>query len=134
MNNINIENIFGITKPTYKPLDISSLHYPIDKKITYVDFSVENLINEDLEKKEKAINEYKKIFNLVLKKIKENNKIGIKDIIYEVPVTIFLVPEYDSYKCLQFIEVRLRKYQLNTLIISDNKIFISWYAVKPTKK
>ena len=46
---------------------------------------------------------------------------------------IYLYPEYYPHNCLQYIEKKLRKLYIDTLIITKNHIFISWLNVDRNK-
>lgn len=139
MHSINIDNLFPRSKEkertTPKTIDISTLFHPVAHKDKgYVDFNVDHLLQEQQERKEKIKNEYKRIFNLCLKKIKLANKLDQKDILFDVPESVFMHTKYDPLECLLFIQERLRKLFLDTFIISINQIFISWNNVESNKK
>ncbi len=136
MNNINIDNLFPKRGKTLnRPIDVNNMYYPVkNKKKGYIEFNVDQLLYEQDEKKQKIKNEYKSVFNLCLKKIKTANKLNKRDIIYDVPETVLMCPGYNSLDCLLFIEDRLRKLYIDTLIMSLNQIFISWNNVRNNKK
>ena len=101
MNNINIDNLFPKkgkhrTRTISRPISVDSLYHPVEKhKGGYIDFSVDQLLYEQDEKKQKIKNEYKKIFNLCLKKIKIANKLDERDLIYNVPESVSLCSGYN---------------------------------------
>lgn len=136
MNNISIDNLFpNAAKTNHEPMTVRSLYFPVNKQDPgYVDFSVENLIYEQEEKKLKVHNQYKRVFNMCLKKIKASNKLNITEIIFDIPSVVFRCPDYSEYECIKFIEERLNELCLDTLVISKNKLFISWKNVRENKK
>ena len=131
MNNININNLFSNIKNTKgdkdNPLDIYSLFNTEEtNEKNKVDFSIEKLKNVRKDKEKKILDNYKKIFHICLDKINDANKMNQSDIIFNVPVAIFRLPDYNSIECLQYIEKKLRELKIDTLIISNKSIFISW--------
>jgi hypothetical protein len=136
MNKINIDNLFNNTgkEEQYRPLDVYSLYNPQknleDKEIN---FSVDRLINHRKEKKNRVIDEYKKIFRMCLKKVDVANKLNTYDIVYEIPIAIYRCNEYRPKDCLNFIEERLKKLFLDTCVISDYSVFISWKNIEKNK-
>lgn len=136
MNNININNLFSVSSSN-KILDVHSLYYPkdnISNTQTKMDFSVDNLINEREERKKKVIEQYKKLFYLCLKKIKMANKLNKTDIIFDIPDAIFMFPEYSIIDCMKYINEKLQKLYMETLILSDKTIFITWKDIDKNKK
>ena len=136
MNKINIDNLFNNTgkEEQYRPLDVYSLYNPqknLEEK--EINFSVERLINHRKEKKNRVIDEYKKIFRMCLKKVDVANKLNTYDIVYEIPIAIYRCNEYRPTDCLNFIEERLKKLFLDTYVISDYSVFISWKNIEKNK-
>jgi hypothetical protein len=77
-------------------------------------------------KRKKLLQQYMAIYNLCCAKIKEANSFAITDIIFEVVNFIPECQEYKPKKCLKFIKKRLNEQLIDTYIISDTKIFITW--------
>ena len=139
MNNININSIFGKNSSnggeSNKPLDVHTLfHSGYVKTDAKPRFSVDSLINEREEKKKKVIYQYKRIFHMCLKKIQLANRMNKYEILYEVPEAIFMYPEYNSYDCLKYIDDRVKKLFMDTCILSNKTIFITWYDIKENKR
>lgn len=59
-------------------------------------------------------------------KINSAIDINMTDIFFQVTDAYFGCKLYNSYECLSQIQEKLRKKNFDTLIISSNKIFISW--------
>lgn len=145
MDRINIGNLFPESSngSSNKPLDIKSLYNPDfnknkfgqEEKIKQVDFDLSKLINKKKDREKRAVLEYKKKFNMILNKIDISHGLDKTDLIYTVDIQVFKCPEYNSMKCLEFIEEKLRKMYMDTLILSDNKsIFISWLNIEDNKE
>jgi hypothetical protein len=139
MDRININNLFSTNRIATEeiPLDVNSLYVndlPTTKKI---DFSIDNLLSHKKEKKKKVKEYYKKIYNIILKKIQCVNKINdTTDIIYDVPELIFGLKEYNHIECIDYIQTNLRNlYHMDTLKLSNNKsIFISWKNIEENRQ
>lgn len=135
MNNININNLFSVTN-TNKELDVHSLYHTNENivKNNTIDFNIDNLINERAEKKQKVIEQYKKLFHICLKKIKMANKLNKTDIIYDIPDAIYMYPDYSIHDCMEYINSRLHKLYMETCILSYKSIFITWINIEYNKK
>ena len=70
---------------------------------------------------------------MCLNKIDLANSIHKIDIIYEIPASVYRCVEYESVECLAYLEERLRKLYMDTLILSGTSIFISWSNVEGNK-
>ena len=145
MDNINIVNLFTSSyckADSHEPLDVRSL-FTFYKKCNLkinednrktVDFSVDSLINVRKEKKRMIHNKYKRITDVCLNKIKNANKINQTDIIFNVPLTVFGCNEYNPWGCLDYMEYKLRKLHMDTYIMSEITIFISWLNIENNMK
>lgn len=137
MNNINIKNIFVNNILQNNPQDKSPININ--------DFSVNTLVESNTFKtsisddyiinkiKTNKIIEKKKIDDLYLELYKEclikiNNAIelNITDIVYNVGISYFGYPTYNSFECIKYIDSKLKEKKFLTLIISHKDIFISW--------
>ena len=145
MYNINICNLFPASysgTDSHSPLDVRTL-YDFNKKCSLkinddnrkpVEFNVESLINVRKEKKRMTHNKYKKITDVCLNKIKNANKINQTDIIFNVPLTVFGCNEYNTWNCLDYMEYKLRKLHMDTYVMSETTIFISWLNIENNMK
>ena len=59
-------------------------------------------------------------------KINSAIDVNMTDIFFQVSDAHFGCKLYNSYECLNSIQEKLRKKNFDTLIISNNRIFISW--------
>jgi hypothetical protein len=139
MNNINIKNIFdnnyNLTKTTLEDSGTHTIHnFNVDdltkNSNPYVKLTDDFLINkikynEHIEHK-KVQDLYEIKYNDCLMKINSAIDINITDIFFQVTDAFFGFKLYNSFDCLNFIQEKLRKKNFDTLIISKNKLFISW--------
>lgn len=142
MNNINISNIFdnnyNLTKSTVrenKDKDKYSLQNFNVADLTpntnpYVKLTDDFLINKikynEYTEQKKVQELYESKYNECLMKINSAIDINITDIFFQVSNAHFGYKIYNAYECLTFIQEKLRKKNFDTLIINNNKIFISW--------
>jgi hypothetical protein len=136
MNNINVNNIFAVSDSN-KVLDVHSLYHrekPEIQQATKVTFSVDSLIADREDREKKIVEEYKKIFHKCLKKIKLANKMNKYDIIFEIPTTVFMCPGYNTLCCMNYINSRLQKLYMDTSILTDRTLFITWINIADNKK
>jgi hypothetical protein len=139
MNNINIKNIFddnyNLTKSimndsnkySIQNLNVSDLTPNSNPYVKLTDDYLINKIkyNEHIEnKKVKELYEIK--YNDCLMKINSAIDVNMTDIFFQVLDAHFGYKLYNSYECLNLIQEKLRNKNFDTLIITKNKIFISW--------
>lgn len=138
MDNININNIFNRSyknRDKTEPLNVKSLFDYEKRKIeNKTKFSVEKLISVREEKKKKIIEEYKKNFNLCLNKIDATNDMGGTKIVFNIIPAIFGCPGFEPYECTKYIEERLKKLHMDTMILSEQSLFVSWSNIEENKK
>jgi len=137
MDHININNIFGKGRTDlFRPIDVKSLceaEMQYNKKQDKISFNIDKLIDQHEEKKKKIIDQYIKMLNICLKKIKLASSLNQTQIIHEVPKAIFMYPKYNSFDCMLFIKDKLEKMYIDAVILSDNTIYITWEYVKHNK-
>ena len=104
----------------------------IDKLSTYVFINTTLNKNENREKKLKTV--YKKLLGTCLHKIQILNDRDETDMVYNVPQIYYGFSKYEPFDCLTYIEKKLRKKYLDTYILSETKIFISWKNIEENKK
>ena len=140
--NINIENLFNTNQNTHisNPNDtiinnkiilnvnnlVESKSFKCNVDDNYIIKKIKTI--EDDEKKK--INElYDKKYNDCLKKINDAIDINLTDIFFRVNDNFFGYKYYNSKKCLNYIQNKLRKKNFETYIYSNNSIFISWKSI-----
>lgn len=136
MDKININNLFPSNKPINQntPLDVNTI-YNQDRKINNR-FSVDSLLKRKEDRKRKTIENYRKVYHMVLNKISTVNKINdTTELIYDVPEAIFGCKDYNSTDCLEYVENKLRNlYHMDTLKLTNKSIFISWKHIEDNRK
>ena len=115
----------------YTTKDVFPEHLRSDDK-PYIDVS--RLIRERNEKKEKVRKLYKKILSKCHKDILQANSKDMVDIIFDVPQFIYTEPDYKCSECIEFIQKKLRKSMMDTLILSSKSIFVTWHNIEINKK
>jgi hypothetical protein len=131
MDNINVNNLF--LEKSDEVYYVQKLYDPLTKNYEH-NFNIDNIIAKQEEKRDKLDNIYKEIFRKCLIKIDHLNNKYIMDVIYEIPEYIVGCIGYSVSECIAMIQISLRKLFMETLIIDNNKIFISWYNIKENKK
>lgn len=106
--------------------------YDTDNKVHQekVNFSVDELIKLREKRRKRIFVEYGKQYNICLEKITLGNKIGLTEIVYEVPKYVYGHYEYDYVECLKYIGKKLTKEKLDVLYIDDSQILISWHNIE----
>ena len=135
MGKISIDTLFPDAKYKKTGLDIETIfpkNVRSDTSLPY--FNSEELF---MERQKKVINLhilYRQLLSQCIDNIRDNNDMDITDMIFPVPLYMHMQPKYNSTDCLQYIESKLRKQYLDTLIISKKEIFISWLNVEKNKE
>jgi len=126
MDKISIDNLFPNIKFKNRPLDVYSLYNPKEiKKEDDISYNIQNLRNVREENKRKIEQVYMKVYEDCLKDIIELNKKNKTDMIYDIPLVIF-GKEYDNIDCIKYINKRLIRLNMETIILSGERIYISW--------
>lgn len=131
MDKINIDNIFNGGKSDgsqYEPIDVYNLYNGSKKNIKHK-FNANILASKKDEQKKKIINEYKKIYQLCVNRIKIVNSLNKDNMIYEIKGNIMRSANFDCKECLDYIQKKLKKISFNTCIISKTSILISWKKI-----
>ena len=126
MHHISINNLFSTDKNNFRPLDVYSLCNTKESRKPNR-FNKERLINLRQQRKNRVLKEYEKFYNICLTKINTANNINRTDIEYEIPAGLFGYVDYDPSECLKYMESKLQSIDLDTMITSNNTIYISWH-------
>jgi hypothetical protein len=74
-------------------------------------------------------------FNLCCDKIKEADSMGLTDLIFELPSMITMSNVYSkTIDIIRYISDKLKKQKLNTCIIDEKKLFITWKFIELNKE
>lgn len=136
MDKINISNLFPTTNNQhndYQPLDVQSLYNITEKKPKKINFNLERLVKLREERKTKVLSQYEKVFNLCLNKINLANDLNKLELVYEVPEAVYGSFEYNSIECLLYISEKLKKMGIETIIVNEYSIYISWIDLSDKK-
>lgn len=134
MDRISINNLFSTTND-FEPLDVHNLFNTKEQMVkNKINFNIDRLIKLREERKKKILVQYEKIFNMCLNKINMANELNKTEIIYDVPEGLYGHFDYNSLDCLNYIEKKIRDMHLDTLILNNKTIFISWLNLEENKK
>ena len=126
MDRISINNLFPSSN-NFQPLDVNSL-YNVNEQRTKnkITFNIDKLVSLREERKKKVFVQYEKIFNMCLNKINLANGLNKNELVYYVPEAVYGYFDYNSINCLEYIEDKLRKMKLETLILDNTSLYVSW--------
>lgn len=93
------------------------------------------LLKSIKKKREKIRSNLVSCYNLCCEKIQEIDNMGLTDLIFEIPNMILMSNIYSKdIDILRYISDKLRKEGLNTYIIDERKIFITWKFIESNKE
>lgn len=93
-------------------------------------FDVHELIKIKNEQRNLKIETYKKHLSLCLNRIEDATKVGKTDIVYHLQQTDRDCPNYNVDECMEYIDEMLKCQKFDTLLMTDNTLFISWYYME----
>lgn len=134
---MNIENLMPSYNKNYntrKTLDVYTISH--GSKINVEpqrDFDSNDLLNSIINKRQKMRNWLVDMYNQCCYKIKEANESGLTDIIFELPDIILENSSFKHKDCIEYISKNLREQYIDTLIMNDNKLFITWKYIELNK-
>ena len=133
MNNINIKNLFinsEINQDDFTNSNTLNVYNLVESKIFINNLDDDYILNKikNNEQKEKLRTKdlYETKYRECLNKINDAVDIKLTDTFFTVGDNFFGYKNYNSKKCLEFIQNKLRKKNFETLIYSNKQIFISW--------
>lgn len=125
--NVNVvKNYTGI-------IDVKSL---LSIKKSYDDiylFNPDQLIKSRIEKREKILSTYMKIYKSCLEKIKMFESMNRVDMVFEIPQYMVDTLNYNPNDCLDYIRNKLTELFIDTYKISNKLIFITWKYIELNK-
>ncbi len=136
MNNININNIFIDENNNKEELTNSNtlnVYNLVESKVFINnlddDYIINKIKNNDKNEKTKTKDLYETKYRECLNKIDNAIDMKLTDVFFTVGDNFFGYKNYNSKKCLEYIQNKLRKKQFETLICNNKQIFISWKNV-----
>jgi len=90
------------------------------------DFDANKLLDNIYERRRKKRNWLVDMYNKCCGKIKDADDSGLTDIIFTLPDLILEHSSYKQYEAIEYISKNLREQKLDTYIIDDKNIFITW--------
>ena len=140
MSSITIDNLMPTKTTNYLKnkgkIDINCISK--DKFINNepdIEFNSDVLLKSILQRRQKTRNMMVTSFNMCCDKIQEADVIGLTDLIFELPNTITMNNIYSKdIEIIRYISKKLQKQGLNTYIIDDKRIFITWKFIELNKE
>lgn len=125
MDKICINNLFKTTE--FKPLNVQTL-YDVkgNKEKEKFNLNIDRLIHLRDERENKVITEYEKLYNNCIGKITMANELNKTSVVFNAPESVYGYFNYSPIECIKYINAKLENEKFDTLIISDNKLYISW--------
>ena len=136
MNNINIKNIFideNVNNEEFTNSNTLNVYNLVESKVFINnlddDYIINKIKNNDKNEKLKTKDLYETKYKECLNKIDNAIDMKFTDVFFTVGDNFFGYKNYNSKKCLEYIQSKLRKKSFETLICSNKQIFISWKNV-----
>ena len=130
MDKINISNLFPGEQDDqgqdYRPVDVHSLFNLNKSKNKKTAFNLDRLVKLREERKMKVLLQYEKVFNLCLNKINLANNLNKLELAYDIPEAMYGSFEYNSIDCLLYITEKIKKMEIDVIILSESSLYISW--------
>jgi hypothetical protein len=96
-----------------------------------INFDSGVLLKSIQKKREKIRAKLVTCYNLCCEKIKEADNIGLTDLVFELPNMISMSNIYcKDIDVIRYISDKLKDEKLNTYIIDDKKLFITWKFIE----
>jgi hypothetical protein len=128
---INVDNLFpsdeNISGTRGKKLDVESLFSgtPLNKDPD-ITFTSDKLIKKRVKRREEQLKYYKQMLKYCHQRIDDADDNHDTDMIFTVVDTIPECKEYNPRECLEYISDKLREDDLDTAILTDTTMFITW--------
>lgn len=125
MENLSIQSLFNCKTGNSKVIDIKSIVNNHNDS-----FDVNKIIAAKEERRKKLCNIYEKLYVKSINKIEIANSLGRTDLLYYVPNKVKDIPEYNSKECLSYIDKRIKSIYMDTHIVNNTIIFITWFYIE----
>lgn len=114
---------------SYKPLDINTLAMTTFKETPPM-FTIEKLVRRRNKEKLQLQSVYEKIYNQCLQQIELADNMKKEHTTVEIPFIVYGHNNYSQKECLNYVNDKLNQDGLDTLILYDKKIYISWFKIE----
>ena len=136
MSNIRITTMFPNQFKINREYNISSIYKNnntyFDKDITN-ELNVDELISKKNRPKQQKLKYYKQYLNACYIEISKSNKKDLTYTLFTLPKSFSLIKNCSIYECLLYIEKKLRKKGLDTVIV-NRTLFIDWSKIEENIK
>lgn len=135
---MNIETLMPSKNNNYnhtKKLDVNTISS--GKQINLDpsrDFNSNDLLNGIYERRKKMRNWFVDMYNLCCNRIKDADENGFTDLIFELPELLIDSSIFKEKECLEYISKNLREQNIDTLLLNNNKLFITWKYIELYKE
>lgn len=97
-------------------------------------FSSDLLLARINKRRNEKLKCYRQMLNYCHSKIAETDSNNGTDIVVTIVESFPECKEYNTNECLEYISNKLREEDINTFILNDNTIFITWYCLELKKE
>ena len=133
MNNINIKNLFinnEINEEEFSNSETLNVYNLVESKVFLNnlddDYILNKIKNNVKNEKTRTKDLYETKYKECLNKIDNAIDMKVTDVFFTVGDNFFGYKNYNSKKCLEYIQNKLRKKNFDTLICTPKQIFVSW--------
>ena len=133
MNNINIKNLFinnDINNNQFANEETLNVYNLVESKVFINnlddDYIINKIKNNEKNEKQRTKDLYETKYRECLNKINDAIDMKLTDVFFTVGDNFFGYKNYNSKKCLDYIQNKLRKKNFDTLITNSKSIFVSW--------
>ncbi len=133
MNNINIKNLFinnDLNNDQFANEETLNVYNLVESKVFINslddDYIINKIKNNEKNEKLRTKDLYETKYRECLNKINDAIDMKLTDVFFTVGDNFFGYKNYNSKKCLDYIQNKLRKKNFDTLITNSKSIFVSW--------
>lgn len=133
MNNINIKNLFinnDLNNDQFANEETLNVYNLVESKVFINslddDYIINKIKNNEKNEKLRTKDLYETKYRECLNKINDAIDMKLTDVFFTVGDNFFGYKNYNSKKCLEYIQNKLRKKNFDTLITNYKSIFVSW--------
>ena len=137
--NISVDNLFPEGKKksgiNNKKLDIDTLFKgtPLNDE-PEIDFSSDKLLDKIKKRRKNKLKKFNEMLRYCYQRIEETDNNNDTDLVFSVIENIPDCKEYEPRECLEYISLKLRTQDLDTKILSNTTIFITWKYLELKKE